>query len=108
MLNKKNNFTTDRTARYNNYSLNGREDTYLEFNQFLKICLLITLYLYIFGIKLNSNFIKRIADYIIKIISNRKILHQGFVTLKLINKYYEKKLNLPINLISRNNYVEAK
>ena len=64
----------------------------------------LTLILYKIGEYLNIRYLERIADFFVKIGSNKKILHQGYIKLQM--KDLNSKENVILN--NANCYIESK
>ncbi len=97
-------YTIDRTARYNNFPMQRRKDTFLKISKLFSVIMYLTLILYKIGEYLNIRYLERIADFFVKIGSNKKILHQGYIKLQM--KDLNSKENVILN--NANCYIESK
>ena len=87
-------FTIDRSVRYNYFDLKRRKDTFIKISPFFSSIMYFTLTLYNSGRFIKNKFIQRLADFIIKKLSNKKILHQGYIKLKLIDSNHKNQIIL--------------
>lgn len=87
-------YTVDRGVRYNYFDYKRRLDTFIKITPFFSRIMYFTLILYNFGRFLKNNFLQRLADFIIKILSNKKILHQGYIKLKLKDSSHKNQIIL--------------